>query len=127
MKRALQAINRRLFYHDFFSVRRVKSELKSNGSRRQVYQAVADMQDLPCAFSANSHASSYPNRTLEKHDYGYQKTILKRIFCDVALDIQAGDLIEVVTKNGYQQEFIAGEPMLYQSHQEVLLQFTGEV
>jgi hypothetical protein len=118
----LAAICQRFFYQDSFCVSRAQPQVQANGSTRHIATAVEGLQDLPCAFSSNSHASSYPNKMMHE---GYRHNsflILKRIFCHSSYDLRAGDLITVTSHTGYRRRFLAGEPMKYGDHQEILLQ-----
>jgi hypothetical protein len=122
----LAAICRRFFYHDSFCVSRVRPQVQANGSTRHISAPVKGLQDIACAFSSNSHASSYPNKMMQEGYSHSRFLILKRIFCDSSYDLRAGDLVTVTSHTGYSRRFLAGEPMKYSDHQEILLQDEAE-
>lgn len=122
MNRLLEAINNKLFYRDRLFVKRARIVVQPNGSKRQIYADVSSLQNIPCAFSSNSHASSFPNRPLIEQSWGYKIKIFKRIFCGNEYNLLVGDQLKIVTHNGCEKTFIIGEPMCYENHQEILLE-----
>jgi hypothetical protein len=126
INKLLQAINERLIYKDRFSVSRKVNMLQDNKSLRQVLQPVPQLQNIACAFSSNSHASSFPNKLMEDSYHSNKIRLEKRIFCSSEHEILAGDTVFVTTRGGYERRFLAGEPMRYNDHQEVLLQTSDE-
>ncbi|MGI5891991.1 MAG: hypothetical protein ACOX7H_04550 [Bacillota bacterium] len=122
----MQTINERLLYQDRFSVSRQVSLVQPNKSIRKVIKPVPELQDIPCAFSNNSHSSSYPNKMMDKQYHGYGISVLKRIFCASKHELLPGDTVFVTTRAGYKRRFVAGEAMKYLTHQEILLQTKAE-
>jgi hypothetical protein len=110
----------KMMYQDTLSVSRLTGQKQPNGSTRQVLAAVTGLQGLPCRLSASKRDTP----TDQKADIN-PVSIVYTLFCSDEHNILPGDTV-TVTHHGRTDSFIAGQAMVYVSHQEILLQRKGE-
>ena len=51
--------------------------------------------------------------------------LIPKVFCDTSIDIKAGDYI-IITRNNTQYKGIAGNPNMYETHQEISMTVGGD-
>ena len=51
--------------------------------------------------------------------------LIPKVFCDTSIDIKAGDYI-IITRNNTQYKGIAGNPNMYETHQEISMTVEGD-
>ncbi len=100
-------------YTDRFSLSRVVEITEPWGETRHERQVI--YQDQPCRISQRALGTN--NQGEPANDIVYET----KLFCSPGLRIQQGDEI-TVTRAGETRAYIAGEPFLYLTHQEVSLQ-----
>lgn len=102
-------------YQDTATVSRLVSQKQPNGVTKQVLVAVEGMDNLPCRISSE---------TMDKPDDQTETVnpvvVMHKLFCAPQWAFTPGDSI-TVTHLGKVAEYLAGEAMVYTSHQEVLL------
>lgn len=98
-------------YRDKVDISRYTTIKKPNGATSSDFGVV--YTDVPCAISKAQNGAVYEEATNNSTSYGMT------LFAKPDVDIAIGDTLTVTRFNGKASEFIAGEPMYYESHIEV--------
>ena len=114
-KRHRRAIEK--LYEDICTISRMVDIEKPSGEKRKALQPA--YEDKPCKLSQKALASN--GQTEAANNISYET----KLFIAPELEIQQGDTIEV-TRRGRVMKFVAGEPFVYGSHQEISLQRKGK-
>ncbi|AFL99518.1 hypothetical protein Desde_1086 [Desulfitobacterium dehalogenans ATCC 51507] len=114
-KRHRRAVER--LYEDKCTISRMVDVVKPSGEKRKELQAV--YTDQSCKLSQKALASN--GQTETANNIAYET----KLFIAPEMEIRQGDTIEV-TRYGRMLKFIAGEPFVYGSHQEVSMQRKGK-
>lgn len=102
------------FYEDRATIRRFAEEETPWGETRLIEKVVH--QDVPCRLSYRAIGVSVSYQTESVNRIEYET----KLFVAPEVDVRAGDVI-AVTKAGVTREYVAGEPFVYATHQEVIL------
>lgn len=113
-------LNNKLLYTDQFSVSRLQKELMPDKSSHQTLLPVEDMQNLPCRVSRVAGDAAQTDG-----DTVNMVKVELMMFTHLAYTVMPGDTVDV-TRRGNSQRYIAGEPFLYDHHQEIALSREGE-
>jgi len=99
-------------YYDIMNVYRLSDTVDSYNISTQDY--ILTYEDEACALS---------QKTLDTSNKETVEEIVNqhKLFCSPTLTILAGDKIVVTKLNGTTQTVYAGEPMPYQTHQEIMV------
>lgn len=103
-------------YFHKMSVSRFGDTKDEWGGTKQAYVPIPALQFITCGYSQSSRTMN-AIQTVTTNNITYNP----KIFCDPTLDIKAGDRITVNYGSKVIGKFQAGEPYVYDSHQEVPL------
>ena len=107
-----------LMYQDSMTVSRLVDTEQENGTIKQTRQEVAGLIDIPCRLS--SIQSDTPR--IDKNGRNTNPvSVVYLLFCKPELEVLAGDELEVDRLVGCVNSLIAGEPVKYVDHQQILL------
>jgi len=98
-------------YHDKMDISRHTTIKKPNGATSSKFGVV--YADIPCAISRAQNGAIYEEATSNSTSYNMT------LFARPDVDIVIGDTLTITRFNSKVSEFIAGEPMYYESHIEV--------
>lgn len=99
-------------YEDRATIIRHVEEQKPWGETTLVPVVVAE--NVPCRLSQRAIGVSNQTESVNRIEYE------TKLFVAPEVDVRAGDVI-AVTKAGVTREYVAGEPFVYATHQEVIL------
>lgn len=108
-------------YFHSMSVSRFVDTVDEYGQTKQEYAEIPSLQLIRCGYS-QSKRNSNTTRTESVNQIVYQP----KVFCDPTLDVRAGDRITINYNTRVIGEFTAGEPYIYDSHQEIPITKVGE-
>ncbi|MEG2638566.1 MAG: hypothetical protein RR992_03575 [Clostridiales bacterium] len=111
----ISQINEKLLYHDSFSVSRLEKQVMANKTTHQTLVPVNNLQNLSCRISRMTQDDAKNDNPMAN-----QIAVGLLLFTDVRHGIKAGDTIEV-TSHSQSQSYLAGEPYMYDTHQQVVL------
>lgn len=103
-------------YFHTMDVSRLSDTEDEFGRTKQGYVLVDTLQNINCGYSQSSRGMN-TIRTESVNIIEYNP----KIFCNPTLDIKTGDRISVKYHTRDMGEFTAGEPYIYDSHQEIPL------
>jgi len=101
-------------YEDRATIIRHVEEQKPWGETTLVPVIVAE--NVPCRLSYRAIGVSVSYQTESVNRIEYET----KLFVSPEVDVQAGDVI-IVTKAGVTREYVASEPFVHPTHQEVIL------
>ncbi len=114
-KRHRRAVEK--LYEDKCTISRMVDVVKPSGEMRKVLQVIHE--EKSCKLSQKALSSN--GQTEAANNISYET----KLFIAPELEIRQGDAVEV-TRCGRVLKFIAGEPFVYGSHQEISLQRKGK-
>lgn len=87
---------------------------KDSKTKETKMGSIIKFENIPCRISKQSLSKNNQTDTINKIIYEI------KLFINPKLEILQGDIVQV-TKFGSTVKYLAGEPFLYSTHQEVLL------
>ena len=108
-------------YKHVMSISRYQSTKDEWGKTKQIYVPIPSLQLVKCKYSQLGRGSN-TTRTDSTNNIKY----MPKIYCNPNLDIRAGDRITINYGTKVLGQFTAGDPYIYNGHQEVPVTKVGE-
>lgn len=108
-------------FTDKLDIYRHNNSLNDDGTTKTDLPTTSLYSNIPCRISFSRTIDLTTDKAINKLPIH----LIPKVFCDTSIDIKAGDYI-IITRNNTQYKGIAGNPNMYETHQEISMTVEGD-